>query len=832
MNRYNHAEIEAKWQQSWYTNNIYRAIDLDSRDKKYILVEFPYPSGAALHVGHAFRFTVPDVYSRYLRMKGYNVLFPIGYDAFGLPTEERARKDGKNPIDTTRENIEAFRGQLHRLGYSFDWSREIATTDPQYYKWTQWIFGRLYEAGLVEQREVELWWCPALATVLANEEVLDDPNIPSAKISERGEHPVERRVMTQWVIKITEYAEKLLEGLDLVDWPEYIKDMQRNWIGKSEGYELKWEILDNAQHLSGKDFTVFTTRLDTVPGVTFIVVAPESDSLVQMIAPDQKEHVKTYIESVKNKSDRDRSIGKEKTGVFTGSYAKNPLTGEVVPIYVADYVLAGYGTGIVMGMGGHDERDRAFAKAHGLAYPITTALPAGWDPEVPYDGEGVQVNSGEFDGLDRTAAVSAIFDVLSGYKKVTKKTNYKLRDWVFSRQRYWGEPFPFEYHKVATPVDADEEVILIEGESYRIELLPLEKLPLLLPPVADYLPAEDGRSPLAKTDWITIRDEQGNAIGLHESDTMPNWAGSCWYFLRYLDPHNDKEFASQEKLEYWLPIDVYFGGSEHTTLHLLYSRMWHRFLYDQGLVPTPEPYQKRINGGILLGPDGRKMSKSLGNVVSPDEKIAKYGADALRMYINFIGPYDATVVWQEGGLKACKAMLDKAVDIAQKVQDAQEDRKLEAARNKLVMLVEKHLEGLKTNVAIAQLMTFTNLLKEYEVIPMQTWKVYLQVLAPFAPHIAEELWSKLFENNHANTYESIHLSQWPSFDESKIVEDTMTLAIQINGKVRAEIEVSSEISEEQVFELAREAATKWLAGKEIKFQKYIAGKMVTFAVIE
>ena len=1007
ISRYNPADIESKWQNTWFENNLYAAVDNDTtREKKYILVEFPYPSGAALHVGHAFRYTVPDVYARYLRMSGYNVMFPFGYDAFGLPTEERARKDGKNPVETTRENIEAFRGQIKRLGYGFDWEREFATTDPEYYKWTQWIFARMFERGLVEQREVELWWCPALSTVLANEEVLDDPSIPGAKISERGEHPVEKRKMTQWVIRITEYAEQLLAGLELVDWPEHIKEMQRNWIGKSEGALVDWQVVTPQEiilrhgaefeaktptrhraiallKIKGQDkylvekrmgrgmyffpggmvdpgetplqaviretseefgialteknlvkkvttlyhartfktqekqalrdrhpklyekmrrhhsssegnlehwyefeieadhprtkseidqknaelitvtiddlyrnkwpqldtvldqvrspgvsetnqiVTVFTTRKDTIPGVTFVAVAPESSLVASMTTEDQKAHVEAYVESVKNKSDRERAINKEKTGVFTGSFAINPFDGELVPVFVADFVLANYGTGVVMGMPGHDERDAEFAAVHDLPTIYTTKVPQDWNRDKIYSGVGEQINSGDLNGIPNDQAGQQIIGTLIERGVAKLQTNYKLRDWVFSRQRYWGEPFPFEYKKVDGAVVSDENDMItsVEGQDFVVTLISDDKLPLVLPPVIDYEPSADGRSPLAKTDWITIKDNDGNVVGRHESDTMPNWAGSSWYFLRFCDPKNNVEFASQKNLDYWLPVDHYFGGNEHTTLHLLYSRMWHQFLYNEQYLKTPEPYQLRTNGGILLGPDGKKMSKSLGNVVSPDTKIAEYGADALRLYVNFIGPYDATVIWQEGGLKACRKLLDTIWRLSAKVDNTTEiTREIESALHTMIRGVTTNLEIQKTNVSVSELMVFANYLKEISSIPKKIWQAYLQVLAPFAPHIADELWYASHNYDTSDYTKSIHLSTFPKYDDSKVVSDTQTLAVQVNGKVRATIEVVTGLSDEHILQQALDSVTKWVEGKPVKFSKVIPGKLVSLVV--
>lgn len=845
ISNFDFKSIEKKWQKLWYDNNIYQAIDNDTaRPKKYVLTEFPFPSGASLHVGHCFRFTVPDVYSRYFRMKGYNVMFPMGYDSFGLPTEEKARKDGKNPKVTTTENIASIREGLKSMGYSFDWDREFATTDESYYKWTQWIFGEMYKAGLVEQREVELWWCPAMSTVLANEEVIEDPNGSGMKVSERGEHPVEKKKMNQWVIKITDYADKLIDGLDTIPWPEHIKEMQRNWIGKSEGATVKWKV-------EGKDIVLetFTTRVDTLPAVSFLAIAPESDILSKLVTDEHRTEVEKYVDKVKNKSERDRQINKEKTGLFTGSYAKNPLTGEVVPIWTADYVLSGYGTGCVMGVAGHDERDFEFASDLGLEIKFNIKPKNGeLDRSEVYIGDGVLFDSGEFDGMEWRDAKNKITTKLEQEDKGKSEVNYKFRDWVFSRQRYWGEPFPFEYIKLSDVSGEQKEEIIkqvgaesgvvsyteIGGEQYLIRLLPKDELPLVLPEVADYEPSNDGRSPLAKTDWINIKDDQGKLVGKRESDTMPNWAGSSWYFLRYTDPKNDKEFASQDKLKYWLPIDHYFGGNEHTTLHLLYSRFWHRFLYDQDQVPTEEPYYMRTNGGILLAEDGTKMSKSKGNVINPQEKIDIVGTDALRLYINFIGPYNAAVVWQEGGLKACSRLVESIWNLRAKVRliNTETEKKVLSAYHKMVKKVGSDIEELKSNVAVAEIMTFTNLLKQQENISGEVWEGFIKVLAPFAPHLAEELWYELngFEANDFGS--SIHLSDWPTYDPEMCIDETVTIVVQINGKVRGEFEAQKDTSENELLEKAKnlETVQKWLEGKEIKFTKVIPNKMVTLAV--
>jgi len=1463
-------EIETYWQQFWYQHNLYKAIDFDSRPKKYILTEFPYPSGASLHIGHAFRYTVPDVYARFLRMNGYNVLFPMGWDAFGLPTEERARKEGQNPKLITQENIKNFKQQLLRMGYGFDWDREFATTDPEYYKWTQWIFGEFYKAGLAEQKEMEVWWCPELKTVLSNEEVLDGPN--GTKVSERGEHPVIRKKMRQWVLKMPEYAEKLLAGLEETHFPEHIKEMQRNWIGKSEGCVVKWPVvneLKSAQlqvvilHGYGADaqsnffpwlkteleklgctvwlenlpntnnpnldeqvefvlqsvtldsqtivvghslggvvamrllerlqqpilglvlvgslykpellidfepsfikqtnwqwdfdkirqqaqsikilsdlqdcyipvnqgrelasllqaelieyqaegthfmslqepkvlsgiqqiiknyrlkqandsqifIETFTTRVDTIFAATFLVLAPEHPLVEQITTTEHADTVKNYLAEVANKSERERQIGAEKTGVFTGSYAVNPITGDLVPIWVADYVLGGYGTGAIMAVPGHDERDYEFAQKFGLPVRENVKPVSGEKVTTVFTEYGILYNSGDYSGLTSQEAKIKLTAELEAKGQGYRQVNYKFRDWVFSRQRYWGEPFPFEYigtgfkrvcsklyehlqnaikqdkisraivecliindkgqilcqkrslnrqlfpgvwelpgghiennetiaeaiirevreeigvevveipfylgyidwtvlpdwsfgtddnltrrsflfvvktkgqpqimehnkvsdlgwfdhsnleelnkgrsvfpnnyftswpervrtgeevcqkldryitevvvrgldflewnkilptnksfeeinnrdeiygytawrhnktivinskiksekkldqedvqklqnlqemtkylifdfdgvlgdslytftqayiqfnpqslynydevkeksftdfhscnpqhkidfnypqeldnqlnfHQRSTAKDLEigfnlfedflkeikqipnakmavissgsenyiknyasktelnfshvygaetnlskevkvkmicqdwgispKEVFLLtdtqsdvlelrrildpakiygiswswygyqclkevlperqilrdfqdiyrlfedsgyvelDDEFYKIRLLRKKELPLILPDVEDYLPSDDGRSPLAKTEWINIRDEQGRIIGKREPDTMPNWAGSSWYYLRFCDPKNDQEFASYEKLKYWLPVDHYFGGSEHTTLHLLYSRFWHRFLYDLGYVPTPEPYDYRTNGGLLLGPDGRKMSKSLGNVVSPDEKLALVGADALRLYINFIGPYDGTVIWQDGGLKACKKLVDNIWALRLRVVDQVEAKKsLVVAYHKLVRNITQQISELRTNVAVAELMTFVNLLKDQEQIPAEIWKGFLQVLAPFAPHIAEELWYSVNGFDRTDPTKSIHLSNWPSFDPSLCIDDEVTIVVQVNGKIRGEFVVAKDSPNDLLVSKAKEVASKWLVDKQIKFTKVIPNKMVTFAV--
>jgi leucyl-tRNA synthetase/8-oxo-dGTP pyrophosphatase MutT (NUDIX family) len=1337
--------VEKKWQDFWLTNHTYQATDGDStREKKYILVEFPFPSGASLHVGHVFRYTVPDIYSRFLRQKGYNVLFPMGWDAFGLPAEEYARKTGQNPRITTEQNIAGIKQNIQKMGYGIDWNREFSTTDPEYYKWTQWIFKQFYEQGLAVQKDVELWYCENLGTVLANEEVYDGPT--GEKLSERGDHPVEKKKMKQWVLKMPEYAEKLLSGLDQTHFPEHIKSMQRTWIGKSEGVTVDWDLvprgytelldsypvvnysykeeektanfddtvlarerstillriketgkfvsfrrksvantpqdfhylpggavdagetpyqagvretieelgIDNVRYVTdlgsvnsmtkwsdqfqrsvshyflcecdqvsidkrqkaevddesheeygtieltdldtiksnnweelnkivdnyheyqqsgkiaqlydqnrevvlathslakikrwkeqlnipgahlvttqdleldvpeiietgdseienarikakafwdvtqklciagdsgmyldgvpeaeqpGKDtkkaagvlatddsdttwkkmidfyiskvekygkngelhayfkdaFSLFdglnyydievkrpivitnqitypqfkmfplcniykvpkfdkyyydlkseelasffdlykgardliedylfdgersgglksiiqtyTTRVDTLPSSTFVVVAPEYPGLLELATDKYKLEVASYIEQTKGKSERERQINKEKTGVFTGRFVRNPLTNELCPVWVTDFVLGGYGTGAVMG-DAHDLRDTELA----LKYNIYLSENISKDGKKRanfmnllregdvFVDDGVLFGGGEFNGLTSQEARGKIAEKLGNLGQGISQTNYRMRDFVFSRQRYWGEPFPFEYHKLESVetilidavfclINKTENGLTLNEELYTyLENLPQrkivvtnakdealqtikklvgdkfevfslqfspektdpkfyetmikdlgidinlavyfdhnddnlssarankihcfqyksnqqaistlntlfdtghytnvmkdEKLPLVLPDLEDFEPSKDGRSPLAKSDWINVRDEQGGIVGSHEADTMPNWAGSSWYYLRFTDPKNNQAFASEDNLKYWLPVDHYFGGSEHTTLHLLYSRFWHQFLYDTGKVPTPEPYDYRTNGGILLGPDGSKMSKSKGNVIQPDDKLAAVGADALRLYIAFIGPYDATVIWQDGGLKACKTLVDRIWNLQQVVSstlknDLAGNKKLYVAYNKFVKSVTALLEEMKNNVAVAEIMTFTNLLRDTPTIPQDIFEGFIQVVAPFAPHLCEELWSVLGHKT------SVALTTWPTFDPELCVDDIVTYAVQVNGKVRADFEIEANASDEQILEKAKGCVEKYLEGKTLRFSKIIPGKLVTLVV--
>jgi leucyl-tRNA synthetase len=1228
---YNFLATEKKWQDYWNTHNIYKAIDNDkTREKKYILVEFPFPSGESLHVGHCFRYTVPDIYARYLRLKGFNVLFPMGWDAFGLPTEERARKEGISPQETTKKNIANLKNNIQRMGYSVDWDREFSTTDPSYYKWTQWIFTEMYKAGLAVQKNVELWWCENLGTVLANEEVYDGPN--GNKLSERGDHPVEKKTMQQWVLKMPQYAEKLLQGLDQTNFPEHVKAMQRQWIGKSEGVVVDWELvpkdyikaineypifpyntefgegevdntkiireratclirlkgtdtfigyiqnrysdknwvflpgggvdngetplqaamretreelgvenleyitdlgsinsyghwtgqsqhsvehyfllevtqedldkrckaelddstnemfgeikittlqdyinnnwnqlnhiiknleeysengfirnvaesqkniflgttnhgklrrwkqelnfngvnfvthtdlnldlsnptetgeteLENARikaksyyqqtgipslsgdtglylvgideadqpgektnrvagvletddentkwqkmiayyqglakkyggkieayftdvfvlydgfsfyqcegrreititetvtHTEKKHFPLcnlyttkssgkyyydmdqsemlqftapsriaatemlfnwvyfgekaeqksnliqtFTTRVDTLPSSTFVVVSPEYPDLLELSSDEYKLQVANYIESSRNKSERERQINQKIDGVFTGRFVRHPINNQLCPVWVSNFVLGGYGTGAVLG-DGHDERDVKLALKNDI-YIGENVSEDGKSRENFLDElvkdnvfteDGILYNSGQWNGLTSEKAREQIGDWLESIGKGKKQTNYRMRDFVFSRQRYWGEPFPIEY-------DLDGNICVLENS----------ELPLELPIVEDYEPGKNGKSPLAKTDWINVRDGQGNIVGKHEADTMPNWAGSNWYFARFTDPHNQNEFASTENMKYWLPVDHYFGGGEHTTMHLLYSRFIYKFLFDQVLVPTPEPYDYRHNGGILLGPDGAKMSKSKGNVVQPNEKLDSMGADALRLYIAFIGPYDGTVTWQDSGLKACKTVVDRIWNLQEKIvwdknvlenieKLDKQQKSLVVSYHKFVKNITGMLDEMRLNVGVAEIMTFSNLLKDTPEIPEDIWLSFILVIAPFMPYISEELAYLVYRKKGGQydaedqelqkNYGSIHLDPYfPDYDEALCMDDEITYVVQVNGKVRTEFMIAKDAPETQVLEQAKTAAAKWLEGKTIKFSKVIPGKLVTLVV--
>lgn len=802
---YNHRVIEKKWQKYWDENKTFKTLDDHTKEKFYALDMFPYPSGAGLHVGHPEGYTATDILSRYKRANGYNVLHPMGWDAFGLPAEQYALDTGNDPREFTKTNIDTFRRQIKELGFSYDWDREVNTTDPKYYKWTQWIFKKLYEKGLAYVDEVPVNWCPALGTVLSNEEVIDGK-------SERGGHPVERRPMRQWVLKITEYAEQLIDDLDILDWPESLKAMQRNWIGKSVGAEIDFKIEG-----TDKVFTVFTTRADTVFGVSYCVLAPEHKLVEEIVTEDQRAAVEEYLDIVKRKSDLERTdLNKDKTGVFTGAYAINPVNGEKVELWIADYVLASYGTGAVMAVPAHDERDYEFATKFNL--PIKAVIEDNGEVVVPFFGDGKHINSDFINGLNNEEAIAKVIEFLEENKVGRSKVTYKLRDWLFSRQRYWGEPIP-----------------IIHWEDGTMTTVPDSELPLLLPETDNIKPSGTGESPLANIEeWLNVVDPETGKKGKRETNTMPQWAGSCWYYLRYIDPHNEEMFADPEKLKYWLPVDVYIGGAEHAVLHLLYARFWHKVLYDLGLVPSREPFQKLFNQGMILaeGKDGRpeKMSKSKGNVVNPDDIIVSHGADTLRVYEMFMGPLDASIAWSENGLDGSRRFLDRVyrlfVDeetgkVNDKVQD-KDNAELEVSYNYTVKKVSEDIEILGFNTAISQLMVFVNDCYKAEYIPRKYALGFIQLLAPFAPHLAEEMWEI-----YGNT-ESISYVPWPTFDESKLVSDTVEIVVQLMGKVKAKLDVKKDLTPAELEQivLANEEVKELIEGKQVMKVIVVPGRLV------
>ncbi|WP_025729963.1 leucine--tRNA ligase [Heyndrickxia ginsengihumi] len=797
---FNHREIEKKWQTFWEKNKTFKVQEDTDKPKFYALDMFPYPSGVGLHVGHPEGYTATDILSRMKRMQGYNVLHPIGWDAFGLPAEQYALDTGNDPAVFTEKNINTFRRQIKSLGFSYDWDREVNTTKPDYYKWTQWIFLKLYEKGLAYVDEVPVNWCPALGTVLANEEVIDGK-------SERGGHPVERRPMRQWMLKITAYADRLLEDLEDLDWPESIKDMQRNWIGRSEGAEVTFQIEGN----DGK-FTVFTTRPDTLFGATYAVLAPEHPLVEKITTAEQHDAVSRYLDQIKSKSDLERTdLAKEKTGVFTGAYAINPVNGEKMPIWIADYVLMSYGTGAIMAVPAHDERDFEFAKKFQL--PIKEVVAGGNVEEEAFTGDGVHVNSGFLDGLDKSTAIANMIKWLEEKGIGQKKTTYRLRDWLFSRQRYWGEPIP-----------------VIHWEDGTTTAVPDEELPLTLPKTTEIKPSGTGESPLANIeDWVNVVDPVTGKKGRRETNTMPQWAGSCWYFLRYVDPHNEEALADFEKLKKWLPVDVYIGGAEHAVLHLLYARFWHKFLYDIGVVPTKEPFQKLFNQGMILGENNEKMSKSKGNVVNPDEIVETHGADTLRLYEMFMGPLDASIAWSTNGLDGSRRFLDRIwrlfVDdngeLSSKIQD-QPNRALEKVYHQTVKKVTEDFEALHFNTAISQMMVFINEAYKAEVLPKEYAEGFIKMIAPVCPHISEELWQKMGHDNTI-TYEA-----WPSFDETKLVDDQVEIVLQVNGKVRNKVQVDRNVDRTELenIALADDKVKEYIDGKTIRKVIVIPGKLV------
>lgn len=798
---YNHGQIEKKWQQYWEENKTYKMTDDPSKPKFYALDMFPYPSGAGLHVGHPLGYIATDILSSFKRKQGYNVLHPMGWDAFGLPAEQYALDTGNDPAEFTAKNIATFKRQMKDLGFSYDWDREINTTDPSYYKWTQWIFIQLYKKGLAYVDEVDVNWCPALGTVLANEEIVDG-------LSERGGHPVERRPMRQWVLRITEYADRLLEDLEDLDWPESLKDMQRNWIGRSEGAELTFEI-DGTD----KTFKAFTTRPDTIFGATYAVLAPEHKLVKEITTEAQKAAVEAYLNEVKLKSDLERTdLADEKTGVFTGAYAINPASGEKMPIWIADYVLVSYGTGAIMAVPAHDDRDFEFATKFDL--PIIEVVEGGDVSKEPYVGDGSHINSDFLNGLGKEEAIEKAIAWFEEKGNGEKKITYRLRDWLFSRQRYWGEPIPIIHWEDGTMTALDES-----------------ELPLELPKTSDIKPSGTGESPLANIDeWVNVVHPETGMKGRRETNTMPQWAGSCWYYLRYIDPNNDEMIIDPDLAKRWLPVDIYVGGAEHAVLHLLYARFWHKVLYDIGVVETKEPFQKLFNQGMILGEGNEKMSKSLGNVINPDDIVHSHGADTLRLYEMFMGPLDASKAWSTNGLDGSRRFLDRiwrlfvndeTGELSDKI-NGEAGGDLEKVYHQTVQKVTDDFEGMRNNTAISQMMVFINDCYKAERVPTEYAEGFVKLISPIVPHLAEELWEKL---GYANT---VVYEAWPTYDASKLVDDTVEIAVQINGKVRARIEVAKDSTKEELEAIALEdeKVKEFLDGKEVKKIIGIPGRLV------
>ena len=799
---YDHKTIEKKWQKFWKKNETFKA-DLNKDQKKYYALDmFPYPSGQGLHVGHPEGYTATDVMSRMKRMQGFNVLHPMGWDAFGLPAEQYALKTGHNPKDFTNKNIDHFRDQIQSLGFSYDWDREVNTTDPKFYKWTQWIFEQLYKKGLAYESEIMVNWAPDFmgGTVVANEEVEDGK-------TKRGGYPVYRKPMRQWVLKITAYADRLIDDLDLVDWPESVKEMQRNWIGRSEGASVFFPIVGNED----TKIEVFTTRADTLFGASYVVLAPEQELVDQLTTPEHKAEIEKYKEEASRRSDLERTdLNKDKTGVFTGSYVINPVNGEKLPIWISDYVLASYGTGAVMAVPSGDQRDYDFATKFDL--PIKPVIEGTDVSEGAFDGDGKHINSGFLDGLNIADAKQKMIDWLEEHDAGHKKVNYRLRDWIFSRQRYWGEPIP-----------------VIHWDDGTTSLVPEDELPLELPKTDNIEPSGTGESPLANVeDWVNVYDENGRH-GLRETNTMPQWAGSSWYWLRYTDPHNDKEFASKEALDYWSPVDLYVGGAEHAVLHLLYARFWHKVLYDLGLVPTKEPFMKLVNQGMILGSNHEKMSKSKGNVVNPDDIVDQYGADTLRLYEMFMGPLEESVPWDEKGLHGANKWVQRVWRLLMDDNNHLRDRvstfndgKLTKVYNQTVKKVTEDYERMHFNTAISQLMVFVNEAYKVDDLPVEYMKGFVKMIAPIMPHMAEELWSQFGESDTI-TYQS-----WPTYDPKALVEDEVEMIVQVNGKVRAKIKMAKDTDrdEAQQLALANEHVKKFTDGKDIKKVIVVPNKIV------
>lgn len=799
--------METKWQKYWADHKTFEVEDFDPTLPKYFCMDmFPYPSGDGLHVGHVENYTATDIMARYKRLRGFNVLFPMGWDAFGLPAEQHAIKTGEHPSKATADNIAYFKKQMYSIGLSHDWSREINTTDPQYFKWTQWIFAQLYKKGLAYQSFAPVNWCPALGTVLANEEVIDGK-------SERGGHPVIKRPMRQWVLKITEYADRLLDDLDELDWGDHVKEMQRNWIGKSHGANVDFSI-DG----SSETFTIFTTRPDTLFGATFCVLAPEHELVEKITTTDCKAAIEKYVEEAASKSDVERSaLNKEKTGVFTGAFAINPVNSEKIPIYIADYVMVSYGTGAIMAVPGHDERDHEFATKYKI--PIKRVLTGGDEDDInikAHTGDGTLVNSQFLDGLKKDAAIAKIGSWLEERGGGQPTVTYKLRDWLFSRQRYWGEPFPLAH-------DEEGNVHLLDESTY----------PVTLPELDDYKPSGTGEPPLAKaSDWLEV-DVNGKPCK-RETNTMPQWAGSCWYYLRYIDPHNPNEFCDPKKEAYWMPVDLYIGGLEHAVLHLLYARFWHKVLYDCGVVSTKEPFKKLVNQGMILGDNNEKMSKSRGNVVNPDDVIAQWGADSMRLYSMFMGPLEAAKPWQTNGIAGVNRFVKRFWRLAigedgkinTRVSDKPDSDELRKAFHKTVKKVTDDTETMQFNTGIAAMMEFINAAYKVEHINKETVEKFTIMLAPYAPHVAEEVWEKL-----GNT-ESITYQSWPTYDPAQCVEDSVTISVQVNGKLRGTLALPKGAAKEDALGQAKAIGSvqKHLEGKTIRKEIFVPNKIINFVV--
>lgn len=792
---YDHQSIEKKWQKRWLEEKTFRCDTSDfSKPKYYVLDMFPYPSGNGLHVGHPEGYTATDIIARKKRMEGYNVLHPMGWDAFGLPAEQFALQTGHHPAEFTKKNINHFREQIQSLGFSYDWDREISTADPSYYKWTQWIFTQLYKKGLAYVDEIPVNWCPELKTVLANEEVIDGK-------SERGGYPVIRKPMRQWVLKITAYAERLLKDLDEVDWPTSTKEMQRNWIGKSQGANVVFKIDGH-----DKEFTVFTTRCDTLFGATYCVMAPEHPFVSDITTSEQKEAVEAYQKLCQTKSDLERTdLNKDKTGVFTGAYAINPVNGKKVPIWISDYVLASYGTGAIMAVPAHDTRDYEFAKKFGIE--IIPVLEGGNIEEEAFTGDGVHINSEWLNGLNKEEAIAKMIQWLEENKVGEAKVTYKLRDWLFSRQRYWGEPIP---------------IVLLEDGTMRT--VDVDELPLELPATTNFKPSDTGESPLAHcTDWLSV--EIDGVKGTRETNTMPQWAGSCWYYIRYIDPKNDKAIGDPKLLEHWLPVDLYVGGAEHAVLHLLYARFWHKVLYDCGVVKSKEPFQKLFHQGMILGSNGEKMSKSRGNVINPDEIVASHGADALRVYEMFMGPLEAALPWSTTGLDGTRKWLERVNRFYTEVAEFTEenDHRLDRVYHATVKKVTNDIDTLNFNTAISQMMIFINECYKTKTIYRPYAIGFLKMFACFAPHLGEELWATIFDQKDSITYEP-----WPTYDEAMLVDKTVTIVVQVNGKVRGKFEAAADADQAKIQEqaLQLENVQHQLEGKTVRKVIVVKGKVV------